>query len=454
MERIKDIPTGKLTVDTSNFRIGEQASVRDAYLAMIDEQRDNLVNLADDIITRGLSPADPFIVCPDPENPSAFIVCEGNRRLTSIRILETPALAADTDFHKRFLGLSPGYKKNPIRKIPCVVMKDKEAAFEWIERKHLAMDGRGVAQWNSPATGRAKAFRGKVRPSIAIVDYLKASKSLSKPLETSLLKRTTNIDRVFQMPYVKSALGVSIEKDGEITFASGDTKKGNKLLHKMMEALAAPAFTVDKIKHESDRKDFIDRFSSDNVLDTQSGGKKPSGAKKVSSSKRGGKTAPSPLDRKTLAMGGRDFALHVTEPRLNALYSEALLLNPDKLPNSAAIMTRVFLELATDHFLTVKKIPFPSKHAGKKNWADIGIKLNEKMEAALRVIDPAYNAVKFKEVRKGISGNAQEVLHSIEALHEVMHALSADRDPKEVKRIWTRWQPYLEAIFDNLSVSP
>jgi len=454
MEGIKEIATGKLAVDTGNFRIGDQDGVREAYLAMLDEQKDNLANLADDIVTLGLSPADPFIVCPDLDNAKSFVVCEGNRRLTCIRLLETPALAADTPYHKKFLALSQKYKLSPIRKINCVLMPDKETAFQWIERKHLSLDGRGVAQWNSVATGRAKAFRGKVRPSLAVVDYLKSKNMMPAQLSNALKRRTTNLDRVFQMPYMKDALGVEIDA-GEIRFANGDVKKGARLLHKMVAALAEKDFTVNKIRHDSDRKDFIDTFAADAVLKAGSEGEadgkgKFAGAKKSDpKGQRSGKSAPSPLERKTLAMPGREFALHILEPRLNALYLESKELNPERMPNAGAIMTRVFLELSTDYFLTKKKAPIPEKHQGKKHWSDIGINLRDKMEAALRMIDPSYKDPAFKEVRRGISGG--DALHSIDALHEVMHQLTADRDPKEVKRIWTRWQPYMAALFDSLS---
>jgi len=456
--QIKSIETGKLSVDTTNFRIGDQESIRDAYRAMIDEEGANLVNLADDIVKIGLSPADPFIICPDPDNARAYIVCEGNRRLTCLRLLETPALATGTAVHKRFVTLAQEYAKNPIRVVLCVEMRDKEAALQWIERKHLGMEGRGVAQWGSTATGRAQAFRGKVRPSIAIVDHLRTHRLLPSALASALSTRMTNLDRVFQMPYVRSALGIGIEKDGTINFANGDEKKGSKLLQKMASAMTEPGFNVNDIRHAGDRRDFIDRFGIDAVLANDGGDAAATPAPQTSAGSRAPtkqgirqstRPAPSPLERKTLALGGREFVLHITEPRLNALYREAQSLNPDVLPNSAAVLTRVFLELSTDHFLTKKKVPIPTKHLGKKHWSDIGIRLNEKMETALRTIDPTYKDPLFKEVRRGISGT--DALHSIDALHEVMHQLSADRDPKEVKRIWMRWHPYLAALFDTLA---
>ena len=448
----KELETGLLSVDLGNFRIGDQETTRDAYHAMILEEGEDIANLADDIIKLGLSPAELFIVCPDPDKKGHFVVCEGNRRMTAIRLLENPALASGTSVHSRFVALAKQYALKPLKRVSCVVMDDKESAFVWIERKHRDLGGRGVAQWGATATGRADAFRGKIRASRAVLDHLRARRLLPGTLEASLSRQTTNLDRVFQMPYLASALGVKIEKDGAITYDNGDQKRGDDLLLRMVKRMAVAGFTVDKIRHLSDRKDFIDEFADHAVLAEPTEDPPPSGTAKHKTTKatKTKRRAGSPLERTTLALRGREFTLVISEPRLNALYEEALHLNPDNLPNSAAILTRVFLELSTDHYLTKAKAPLPKAHAdkGRRYWSDIGISLKEKISVALKLLDPGGNDPSLKEVRKALS--TSDALHSVQALHDFIHHIKSDPDPKEVKRIWTRWQPYLSLLFDTL----
>ncbi len=157
------------------------------------------------------------------------------------------------------------------------------------------------------------------------------------------------------------------------------------------------------------------------------------------------------FERQTLALKGKDYAINIKEIRLNALYYEAMRLNPDNLPNSAAILTRVFIELSTDHYLSKKKIPLPDFHVNKdrKKWSDLGIKLKDKINAVLKDIDPNGNAREFKEIRKALSD--ADAIHSVESLHDFVHNLGSDPDPKEVKRIWTKWHIYLASIFDQLN---
>src|SRR3546814_2015319 len=106
-----------------------------------------------------------------------------------------------------------------------------------------------------------------------------------------------------------------------------------------------------------------------------------------SSGKKPAKAGQPTIDRSTLALKGRQNMLAVDEPRLNSLYDEALRLNPSTLTNAGALLTRVFLELSTEHFLKTMKVPVPPKHerSGRSHWSDFGISLKEKIACALKI---------------------------------------------------------------------
>jgi hypothetical protein len=447
-----DIAMSKLVVDLGNFRIGDQDHARAAYHAMITEEGGDLVNLAADIIENGLSPSELPIICKDPENNQQYVVLEGNRRLTAIRLMEKPALADGTTVHPDFVRLSKEYLKAPIKAVHCVELPDKATALLWIERRHRDLGGRGLSKWGAPATSRADAFKGTVRPSKAVMDFLKAKGELSSQLESRLSKQTTNLDRVFQMPYFESALGVRIGKDGTIQFGSGDEPKGIKLLNKIVKAMSATDFTVNNIRHVADRQNFIDSFARAAVVGAleQPGSKYGAVAAKKAPAKTLSRVAASD-ERSTLAIKGAAARLNIDDSRLSELYVETLKIQPDALPNTSAVLTRVFIELSTDHFLQVSRVPIDIKHLqkGKRSWSDQGISLVEKIKTVLSQLDPTGKAPEFKNVRKGLSDDG--AIHSINALHEFVHQITADPQPKEIKRIWARWHPYLHALFTKLS---
>lgn len=447
----KELEIGQLNVDLSNYRIGEFDSTRSAYRAMIDEEGVDLTNLAADIVENGLSPTELLIVGADEENRGQFVVYEGNRRITALKMLETPTLAADTDLYKTFVRLSKQYLRKPVKKLECVVFKNKDDAMQWIVRRHTTMQGRGLSPWGAPAQARWEASRGDVRPSKAVLDYLRDNDMLNATVDTAMNRRTTNLDRVLQMPYLTKQLGISISRDGQIAFGNGSANAGNRLLKRIVEAIAAPEFNVNDIRHASDRETFIDKFADGAV--TGSGTKTESAkpgrqAAKTSPPRR---KAPSPDTRTCLALTGKDSALSVQEPRLVALYEEARTIKPDQVPNSAAILTRVFLELSTEHYLQKFQILLPAVHQAKAktHWSDIGISLKEKIETVLKHLDPAKKDPDLKQARQGASSS--DFLHSIQNLHQFVHALKIDVDPDEVKRVWLRWHPYLTKVFDAIA---
>lgn len=73
---------------------------------MVEDQEDKLYSLVDDIVTNGLSPVDLIIVTPSEDN-SKYTVLEGNRRITSLKLLNNPTLIDDkyASLRKKFQKL-------------------------------------------------------------------------------------------------------------------------------------------------------------------------------------------------------------------------------------------------------------------------------------------------------------------------------------------------------------
>ena len=92
---------------------------REAIAVMIESQKKKLATLAEDIVKNGLNPSDPLIVTPNEKNGRKFKVLEGNRRITTLKLLKNNNLIPEE--HKpllnRFKKLSSDYAKNPIKDV-------------------------------------------------------------------------------------------------------------------------------------------------------------------------------------------------------------------------------------------------------------------------------------------------------------------------------------------------
>lgn len=91
---IRTIKLTSLFVNTENYRFEPLSSQKEAIDKMIEDQGDKLYSLVDDIVTNGLSPVDLIIVTPN-EDSNKYVVLEGNRRITSLKLLNNPTLIDD-----------------------------------------------------------------------------------------------------------------------------------------------------------------------------------------------------------------------------------------------------------------------------------------------------------------------------------------------------------------------
>jgi len=108
---IRTIKLTSLFVNTENYRFEPLSSQKEAIDKMIEDQGDKLYSLVDDIVTNGLSPVDLIIVTPN-EDSNKYVVLEGNRRITSLKLLNNPTLIDDkySPLRKKFQKLQ---KYNP-----------------------------------------------------------------------------------------------------------------------------------------------------------------------------------------------------------------------------------------------------------------------------------------------------------------------------------------------------
>ena len=492
-----DIPLSKLLLDEENFRIDEVDEQRSAIFAVLHQQREGekIYNLAEHIVQRGsLAPGERLLVIPNDQedmDADSYIVMEGNRRVTALKILENPQIIQKEfpKIYKKFADLKSGMDTSLLEIVPCVVMDNREQALEWVEIKHSTqLDGAGLEKWDARATARFSERRGRYRRwRIALSRLENASIDVSE-IREGISRKTTAVERVLAAGAIRERLGLIFKNNqGVVEFDNGDEESGVKLLRVLMGAMSEKSFKTSSVHGLYDREDYIENFSeysvkhigrdkiettekkedkkelssngeSDVRSESRSGietrdvdGKKYDGPDDKREEKPAGKRPlKSKRDRRYLAPGGLDVTYHVIDPQLNALYVELRKLQVRHFEKTALVMTRVFLELSCDLYLVSKSISMPDhfERKGVRRWQDA--KLKEKVEATIKDLDPNNKNDDLKYLKKGLGGD--DWLHSIETLHSAVHSrvgLSGD----EVKEVWNRYHPLFKKIHDDLKES-
>lgn len=447
---------GQLKLDQENIRIGPkpQPDQRATLKALAADQTQKLVNLALDLLDVGPSPGEPIWVTADPKERGQYIVLEGNRRVCALKMLDNPALAADTEVASAFAQMAKDFAAKPIRSLEAQVFTSREEARPFIERRHMsAASGVALQRWRSLRIARA-AKGARVRRSLIVLDYLDDGTDEFAEVAAIIDAKSTSVDRVLNAPAMREVLGVDIDlKQRSVTFENGDEIAGRRLLRDLITGMSDPEFTFSRIRDSGDRDAFIGGFADQ--------GTKGAGSSSTSgsSSSGGGGGAAAPAgkgkrkrlvepERGTLAPKHGDRTFNVPGKRLNKLYAECRLMKLDGNENAAALLLRVFLELSSEAYLIEKSVALPAALAAKKgktDWSEVGITLADKINAVMPIIDKTARTK--QQLKKGrVALSTQHATGSVDTLHAYFHNLDMTPDIAGIRDAWDTWENYLRLL--------
>ena len=448
-----------LLLDTKNPRIDEVDSQDAALLEIVDDQKDKLVRLANDIATNGVNPAEFPIVIPL-ESSGKYVVLEGNRRLAAIRLLtnlsDVEKIQSSTT-KNQFLELRQGYRKIDIVSMQCVVVKNREEASHWIQLRHTGENqGVGVVKWNAEASTRFSQQLGQSsnfnNTAVQVIEYLQKQTLVSDDTKAKLDDvRLTNLARLVNDKDVKKAVGLKV-KNGilEIELPHQDVIAK---LSKIIDDVSSPDFKVDDIYHKPDRLNYLAKLEESFHTPDNSGGAGNDTADQGSSEKNGVEdestkghqvdqgerkrtTKPLPTDRKQLIPSKTILKIH--HPRINKIYHELRKLEVDDFTNCAAVMLRVFLELSVDEYSKTKKIPAYSPKA----------ELFNKLKAIAQFLEvnKILDATELKAIR--MAAETPDSLISTNTLNAYVHNPNVAPKATELKITWDNLEKFIIKLWE------
>lgn len=209
------IHVNALLLDQKNPRHQPTGSQRAAIQQIIESGANAAVNLAKDLVHKGPSPADLLMVMP--HGDGKYIVLDGNRRVSAIKVLNRPELLHDAQIEKRFASIAatgdvPDY-------LECVVFETREEAEAWIAKRHDGPDeGRGLVPWSAedkqrfnrkPNTQTDRALRF----ADAIEQYLSDYPDIIDSLNRERTDRLTTLGRMVSDDGVQAVIGFEFADD-------------------------------------------------------------------------------------------------------------------------------------------------------------------------------------------------------------------------------------------------
>jgi hypothetical protein len=424
------IPVDSLLLDVENPRHEKVQTQGQAIDAIIEDQGAKLVRLAADIAKNGLSPIDRLLVVKN-RGKKTYTVVEGNRRITAIKLLRNPDLAAGSPFEKEFRELVA------VHEIPseadCAVAPSREAARHWQELRHTGeAEGVGVVRWAALQSNRFKERPGsQAAKAIAFIEAVRPAYPKNVDIQELLTKvaneRLTTLGRVVADPEFKSLVGL-VETSAGLEFHYTASAL-ESLIERLLDDIAGE-YSVTKLKTKPLRSQYLSSLDPPDPkghLGDAKALRPVAPPKKKQDSKPKAKTPkPGPIFK--------DLTLDHLGEKVQAILVELRQLDLARFPNAGAVLVRAVVELSVDQF-----------HSAK-GWDHKG-ELKTRVRKCLQAIDPTSKASRYQGVRSGLQDGTSML--AVATLHGYVHNPDFHPTAADLRRFASNFEPFLQQLNDS-----
>lgn len=369
----KTLKITDLLVNHENPRFDNPAdSQREAIKHMVNEQEKRILRLAADIAEFGLNPLEQICVTPT-DDDDIYLVLEGNRRVTALKLLQNPDILPVSEFssfNKQFKQLATKIDKSVFENLDCIVFENETEAEKWIELKHTGPnEGRGTVEWeNKQKDYFNERVKGKTSIALQMIRYIKDSSQIDQDIKDNAdnLPGTT-LTRIFGSSPIQDALGITVNGGVvETDLPPDEFAKGISKIARGVLGGSVTSRTLDKSQH---RKEFADDIRKNSGIDYSK--KKPSKTPlkdiavanppslpaspstttATTSSNKSGISTTTVSDRGELIPKKTKLAIPPSDARIQLIFKELKGLKIDTFPNATGVLFRVFIELSVDAYL-------------------------------------------------------------------------------------------------------
>lgn len=431
-----------LRLNKGNDRHGSLPSEPDCILWMMTHLEKEILNLAKNIAERGLSPIDGVLVLPNPESPSEYVVWEGNRRITALKLLDDPNRCPNQALRKKFADIAAKAKVAIPSEIECTIAPSVEEADRLIELRHQGpQEGIGTLPWDAQQKSRhlqRLGKKGRYAFSHQVIDVF------ADKLDHALRDKVTGpsfaistLDRLLKNPEVRDFLGITNEDGIPRRFLhEKETLKG---LSKILSDIAG-GMHVKEVYTSSQQQKYINGFPPQSTPDKKQHLRDSIAlTKPLESQSKTSTTRSKPISYKRPHLIPTDVRYSIKDKRLNTIYRELRDIDLNDHRNAAAVLFRVFVELSIELYLEKQEITYQDNdklskkaehaisHMKGKGWADTNM---------------------FKGIQAGISSPNNPL--SFHTFNSYVHNRHFHPAPQELTTAWDNAQPFLDVLFNHL----
>ncbi|OBX17575.1 hypothetical protein A9995_15560 [Erythrobacter sp. QSSC1-22B] len=423
----RKLPLASLIVNPANDRHGELENETAAIAQLFAAQEPHMRNLAKDLVNKG-EVFEPPLVFPSGDK---YIVADGNRRTTCLKLLANPRRAPTVELQQFFADLKPKWPGTFPDKLECRVEADRDRVDDILFRRHTGVQG-GIGQstWNDRMKTNFVVRTGK-GGGLNVADEIEKLLKEAKLLPGRKIPRS-NLNRLLSAETLRNRLGISVRK-GKLDIIR-DRAETLSTLHRVANDLASRTITLEQIWDTEAKLAYIDGLDTEGVLPKvmpKSGAKPlPSPAPAPGPSHVPPRPAPAPPRPQAWPHLIPDVNYGITWPahlqRHRAIWEELQYkLELSEEPNAISVLLRVLLELSIENYVK-RAQPTGVQEADKlsRKAAKVAADLHTKGK-----IDKKYLGA-INKLQQG------EGIVSIDTLNRYVHSPNFSVSPEHLKMLW------------------
>lgn len=345
LNEYRELSVNDLMVNPANDRHGELEDEIEAMNWLLSDSKAKKT-LAKDIAEKGYVFAAPLVSKVD----DVWVLHDGNRRVTCVKMLHNPTLASDTTWQRFFEKLAQTHKDTIPQKLMCRIEEDQEVIDEIVYRLHAGGEsGVGTVPWKQHQQQNHSIRTGKQQtPSLGIqIESLMREKGFLSEKEKLPIR---NIERLLSSEKYHQQVGIDYKKGGDLSFTFPEDK-ALRMLNKVCKDLMNKEITIDNLIKNTQKDAYFKRIAKEGYAlndNDELGEKEPAPKPKPKTKKR------QPVQRQRHYLIPQETVFNFDNNddlhRIKAIIEELQTLPLKRYVNAVSVLFRVLIEACTNHY--------------------------------------------------------------------------------------------------------
>lgn len=416
----RSVKIADLVVNRANDRHGELENETAAIAWLFNARETHMRNLTKDIVEKGEIFELPLVF---PER-GKFVVFDGNRRVTCLKLLAHPRKAPNAELQEFFAEQRARWKREFPEDVQCQVEADRERIDEILFRRHTGtQNGVGQSTWDDrmKATFVARTGQGS---GISVADEIENRLREANLLPGRKKIPRSTLNRLLSAEPFRNRLGFSVSK-GRFEFThEEDVALG--AMARVADDLANKRLVLGDIWDVDGKRKYLDGLEREAVLPSAQHALSARTTSAAAAKKATPAAARKPSKRTTLVP---QIEYGLTWPgrlqRHRQIWDELQFrLTLTEHPNAISVLFRVLLELAIENYI-----------------AQAGVTVNDGDKLAARLVKVGkhlHGMGKINEKQLGVLTKFQhsDQLVSADTLNRYVHSPSFAPSPEHLASMW------------------